>query len=236
MTIRAGVSFLVFAKEPAPGAVKTRLSPPLAPVDAASLYAAFLEDVCATVAHASGKSDRRVLLAPDGPGPILTAIAKRYGFETAAQEGEDLGARMRHALAREIAGGTGGAVLVGSDSPTLTAESLRDAATRLCEEPRSLVLGPAADGGYWLIGCAREVPDVFSGVEWSTRQVFAQTLSRARKLKLPVSLLPLFYDVDDAADLAFLDAHLSALPPSDAPRTRAALAALKARLPGIFPS
>lgn len=227
-------SFVVFAKEPVPGAVKTRLSPPLTPEEAAGLYRGFVRDVCAAVARASAPGDRRVLAAPGGAGAFLAAVAAEHGFETAAQAGPDLGARMRAALSGELATGARSVVLVGSDSPTLPVELLQEAARRLEATPAgaaAAVIGPSGDGGYWLVGCAGAVPDLFDGIAWSTRDVLAETIARAARAQVDLGLLPFWYDVDDIADLRLLDAHLRWLAATGreaAPATREALAACTA--------
>lgn len=213
----------MFAKEPVAGAVKTRLTPPLKAEDAAALYESFVDDVCATVAHAGGKNDRRVLAAPGGAGPKLAAIAKRHVFETAAQEGPDLGARMKHALAAELARGAQSVVLVGSDSPTLPAKEVASAAKLALAN--DAVIGPAGDGGYWLIACSKKAPDLFEGIPWSTRDVLSATLTRATATKTKLALLPFWYDVDTIEDLRLLAAHAAFL--DAAPRTREALARLR---------
>jgi rSAM/selenodomain-associated transferase 1 len=211
-------SFVVFAKEPVAGQVKTRLTPPFPAEVAAQLYEAFVDDVCATVEGASAKNDRRVLAAP-APGPKLAAIAKRHVFETAVQEGPDLGARMAHALGAELARGARSVVLVGSDSPTLPAKELANAAKLAASY--DAVIGPAGDGGYWLIACSKRVPDLFDGIPWSTRDVLAATLARAKARKVRLALLPFWYDVDTAEDVRLLAAHAAHI--DAAPQTRQAL-------------
>jgi rSAM/selenodomain-associated transferase 1 len=226
-------SFIVFAKEPVPGEVKTRLTPPLAPEQAATLYTAFVEDTVATVARAADPGDRKVISAPNGPGPILTAIAGRHGFLTGDQQGDDLGARMRNAIAGEMSLGASAVVIVGSDSPTMPLDSLTRARELL--RRKGAVLGPAGDGGYWLIGAAGGIPDLFEGIRWSTRDVLLATLERARAHAIELGLLPFWYDVDDVQDLRLLAAHLEWLPDGTiAPRTRAAVAALKASHGAFF--
>ena len=228
-------AWIVFAKEPESGRVKTRLSPAVAPEDAARLYTAFVEDVCAKVGAAAASGDRRVLAAPGGAGPVLERIAREQGFETAAQEGPDLGARMAHALGGELARGARAVLLLGSDSPTLPVAALAEARARLAEPGAArAVLGPAGDGGYWLVGAAGGVPDLFDGIPWSTRDVLAATLERARVRGVELSLLGFWHDVDDVADLRLLAAWIDFAGAAAAPRTGAALAALRSRNPAIF--
>lgn len=226
-------SLIVFAKEPLSGAVKTRLTPPLPPDEAAILYTAFVRDTCATIAAAAEPGDRRVLAAAGEIGPVLRRIAEEHGFETASQEGADLGARMAHALGVELARGAGTVVLVGSDSPTLPLAEVRAARRQLAASSPLAVLGPARDGGYWLVGASGRVPDIFAKIPWSTPDVLPATIERARERGVELALLEAWYDVDDAADLRFLEAELER---SDdlAPRTRAAIADLRSRDSGFF--
>ena len=225
-------SFVVFAKEPVAGRVKTRLSPAVPAADAVRLYTAFVEDVCATMAGVALGGDRRVLAAPGGAGPVLERIAKVHGFEMAEQIGDDLGARMAHSLGMELSRGSRAVVLVGSDSPTLPAEAVREGVRRLhvtLPGASSAVIGPAGDGGYWLIGAAGSVPDLFAGIPWSTRGVLSATLSRATQSGIDLALLPFWYDVDEIDDLKLLASHLrwaTAQGRTVAPRTAAMLASI----------
>lgn len=232
-------SFIVFAKEPAPGKVKTRLTPPLEPVEAVALYTAFVQDVCGTIAAVAQEGDRKVLAAPGGAGTELASIAREHGFETVEQVGADLGARMAKAIGDELGRNSRAVVLVGSDSPTMPSESVREAVRRLHSTTHGAVIGPAGDGGYWLVGAAGEVPDLFQDVAWSTRDVLSQTLARAKAAGIDLALLPFWYDVDEIADVKLLDAHIawgSGQGRSWAPRTAAVLARLKAARGGIFPA
>jgi glycosyltransferase A (GT-A) superfamily protein (DUF2064 family) len=105
-------------------------------------------------------------------------------------------------------------VAIGSDSPTLPVEFVADAFHRL--EHLDCVLGPATDGGYYLIGLRAEQGGLFDGIEWGTPRVIAQTVARAQKSALSLALLPPWYDVDDAADLELLCGHLAALSAAEA--------------------
>jgi rSAM/selenodomain-associated transferase 1 len=237
-------SFIVFAKEPVPGRVKTRLTPPFTAEEAALLYTAFVEDVAATIASVAVPGDRKVLAAPGGASPVLGRIAAEHGFETAEQVGADLGERMKAAIAGELTRGAEAAILVGSDSPTLPSEAIREGLRRLHVTPRgarspgSAILGPAGDGGYWLVGATGTVPDLFDGIAWSTRDVLATTLDCAAKSHTDLALLPFWYDVDDAAGVRLLDSHIEWFRGhgrTPAPKTAAALKALKAAHGGKLP-
>ena len=198
---------VVMAKVPSPGRVKTRLIPLIGPEGAAALARAMAEDVVATV---TAVGPARLAVDGDLDDPWLRSL----GLPVEAQAPGDLGARLRHAL-RE------GGVAVGTDSPTLPAALLTEARTRLEGSPPVVV--PAFDGGYVAVGAWPDSLGIFSGVPWSASDTFAASVERARSLGILPTVLPFWYDVDTASDLTFLRAHLRALPPSTAPRTRAFL-------------
>ncbi|MCB9760399.1 MAG: TIGR04282 family arsenosugar biosynthesis glycosyltransferase [Alphaproteobacteria bacterium] len=204
---------VVFTKPPAPGRVKTRLIPALGAEGAAALHAAMAADtldLCAAVGL-----EVTVALAGDLDHPWVEGLRAR-GLTVIPQVPGDLGARMAAAL-------TPGPVLaLGTDAPTLPAALLSRAAA-LEEE---VVLGPAFDGGYWLIGWRTPRPALLEGVPWSTEAVLAETVLRARARGIPHRLLPFWYDVDTPDALALLRQQLRFLPASTAAATRAALASL----------
>lgn len=107
--------------------------------------------------------------------------------------------RLHHAISRVLALGYRRVLTIGTDSPTLPPAYLEEAAAQLGEH--DVVLGPAEDGGYYLIGVKAAPIALFEGIAWSTEEVFAQTLQRAEALQLSVHLLPQWYDIDDAATL-----------------------------------
>lgn len=203
----ADVPVVVFTRAPRPGRAKTRLIPALGEALAARLAAAFLEDVLATIAAIPG-------LAPEPwcpPDDVATLEGAR------AQEGADLGARMTHALADALRRAPV-ALLVGSDLPTLPASHLEEAWRALARH--DVVLGPAADGGFYLVGARGAAPALGPGVRWSSRHALADV--RARLTDRSVALVRPWYDVDTEEDLRLLRAHL-ALRPRAAPRTAEAL-------------
>lgn len=209
----------VFAKAPVPGQVKRRLQPPLSPEEAATLHEAFVRDVVAR----ERRPDRAVTVwrAGDVHHP-LWADLRAQGVALAQQDGADLGDRMAHALHTGLHSGEK-VVLIGTDTPSLPAAVTDRAFAALDEVP--VVLGPACDGGYYLVGVRGDVPDLFSGVAWSSARVLAQTLARLDSLGVAWALVDFWYDVDRPADLALLARHVGQLadPP---PATTAALAAL----------
>jgi rSAM/selenodomain-associated transferase 1 len=190
---------VVFAKEPVPGRVKTRLCPPFTPEQAARFYAALLDDVLEASLAACRALGLDAVLALDPPG--ATARVAAPGLRREPQHGADLGARMEHAAAREWARGAGPVLLRGSDSPTLGRATLSVALEALAGS--DLVLCPDRDGGYNLVGLARPAPGLFSH-PMSTASVLEDTLARARGLGLVASVLPAGFDLDTADDLALL--------------------------------
>jgi rSAM/selenodomain-associated transferase 1 len=116
------------------------------------------------------------------------------------QRGRDLGERLSFALEDLLADGYESAAIMNSDSPTLPRKYLKQTFDLLAEPGDRVVVGPAADGGYYLIGLKNPHRRLFDGVKWSTNLVLEQTLERARQIGLDVALLPEWYDVDGASD------------------------------------
>ena len=202
---------IVFAKNPVPNQVKTRLVPTFSPEQAATLYTAFLRDGCETLAQLSGV-DLIVAYAPPEAEPDLRGLIGDNAIYI-PQRGMGLGKRLTSATQWAVEHGYTKILLVGSDSPTLPISYISEAFIQL--DSRDIAIGPSTDGGYYLIGfSARKVettvPFVFENIAWSTASVFRQTVARIRSVKATVGLLPPWYDIDTAEDLAFLYAHISA--------------------------
>ncbi len=209
---------LVFSKPAIPGRVKTRLLPALSARRAAELHGAFLADLCARLAAVPGLVTRLAWAVNDGePLPPSSLPAVR-------QRGADLGERLFAALA-EAAAEHELVAAVGSDHPELAVSCVEEAFAALAAGA-DVALGPAIDGGYYLVALRRRAlsPRLFAGVPWSTDRVLAVTLARCGELGLDVSLLPPAADVDTPEDLARLARALRdpATPPC--PRTAALLA------------
>lgn len=186
---------------------------------AASLARSFLRDTL-VLAAASGADLIVVAYAPPSARPYFAAAAD--GARLVPQPSGDLGARLRRALGAGLARGRR-VVLVGSDSPTLPPSILRRAFARLARS--DAVLGPATDGGYYLIGTRSALPDqLFRRMPWGTERVAEETLRRAAVAGLRVAVLPAWYDIDDAVGLRRLLGDASGLRRARA--TRATLAAL----------
>lgn len=190
-SLRDQVTLIVIAKAPVAGRVKTRLCPPCTDAQAASLAAAAIDDTCAAVAATPA---RRRLIALDGePGSWLPA-----DFDVVAQP--DGGLDVRLAAAFEAAEGP--ALLVGMDTPQVTAGILSDAVGALSRGDARSVLGPADDGGWWTIGLRRPDPEVFANIAMSTNRTGALQWNRLIERGLKPHRLPRLRDVDTYRDAA----------------------------------
>jgi len=169
----------VFAKAPVPGAVKTRLIPPLDATAAAMLHRALVEHTLLLAASMRPAIVDRIELwcAPDTAHPFFAQCASRFPLTLRSQHGADLGARMHHALNDALARGDL-PVLIGTDCPSLDSARIDEAFAALAPGPADVVLLPTEDGGYALIGANRLNPLLFEGIAWSTANVFAQTVDR----------------------------------------------------------
>jgi len=188
----------VFARAPIPGQTKTRLIPALGAEGAAALHARLIHRTL-RVAREAAPGRLELWCSPDAGDDFFSACEDRYGVVLREQPEGDLGARMHTALADARAAGEH-AVLVGTDCPVLSADHLRRAMDWL-ESGVDLVLGPAEDGGYVLIGAGRAEPDLFTHMPWGTERVFAETLARARDAGLAVQCLEPLPDLDRPEDL-----------------------------------
>jgi hypothetical protein len=212
---------VVFAKRAAPGAVKTRMCPPLTPEQAAALYAAMLDDVLATTAAAAAAANAEAWLAVDPPDAVAELAARcPAGFAAFAQRGADLSERMANAVAAASDAGFDRILLRGSDNPSLPRAELARALDAL--EGADLAVGPDRDGGYGWIALRRAVPGLFDHA-MSTATVLADTLARAAAAGLRVRRLSPHFDLDTAADLALLGAARRRGETDECPRTIAVL-------------
>ncbi|MFF7389475.1 DUF2064 domain-containing protein [Streptomyces scabiei] len=177
-------TLLVIAKEPRPGRVKTRLTPPFTPKEAAALAEAALMDTLRAVAAAP--ADRRVLVLAGEPGPWLPP-----GFDVVPQQDGGLDER----LAAAFAGCEGPALLIGMDTPQVTPDLLT---VELAGH--DAYFGPAEDGGFWALGLAEPNPALLRGVPMSSPHTGAVQRARLVSAGLRVHDLPVLRDVDTAAD------------------------------------
>lgn len=211
---------VVFVKAPAPGRVKTRLCPPFTPEQAAALYRAFAADSLSAAESVVG-AGAVVAYEPheDWPDPSWLRTPPPEWFP---QEGADLGARLAAATGKAFVDGADRVVVIGSDAPHIPPQLIEEAFGRLATAP--LVLGPARDGGYYLVGLREPAPSLFDDIPWSGPDVLKATLARAAELHWTAHLLDALEDVDDAGSLARLLAAVRGT--ALAPRTQTALAQL----------
>ena len=229
----------VMTKAPQAGDSKTRLSPPLTPAEAAELSACFLRDTCNNITRIclDGSADGIAVYTPLGAEDLFDGLLPG-SFGLLGQRGRSFGDRLFHAAKDLLSLGYDSLCLIDSDSPTLPAEFLRAAVSALARAGDRVVLGPARDGGYYLIGVKQAHPNLFADIDWSTSRVLRQTIARAKESRLPVTVLPSWFDVDDAETLRqlckqlFLENNKPAIPsaaiPYLAPHTRNYLARLLA--------
>ncbi|MGR4880465.1 DUF2064 domain-containing protein [Streptomyces sp. LARHCF249] len=182
-------TLLVIAKEPVPGRVKTRLTPPFTPDEAARLAEAALADTLEAVAAAP--AERRVLVLDGRPGPWLPP-----GFEVVPQCAGGLDER----LAAAFAACAGPTLLIGMDTPQVTPDLLAPALGPNAWQEHGAWFGPAIDGGFWALGLAAPDPALLRGVPMSAPETGAVQLARLDAAGLRVGRLPLLRDVDTAED------------------------------------
>ena len=205
---------VIVAKEPVPDLVKTRLCTHLSASRAAELYTLFVQDMvdemCRLTEFAGDPSSCvsvAIAYTPEDAGPAFEAILPA-SIPLFRQRGADLGERLLHIFEELCGNGYDQVHVINSDSPDMPCSLIRES-TKLLEAPRTdLVLGPCADGGYYLIGLKKPVPELFREIPWSTDRVLEMTLERARALGLAYALLDPWYDIDTYADLVrFLDCN-----------------------------
>jgi rSAM/selenodomain-associated transferase 1 len=217
------VAVAAMVKVPVAGEVKTRLCPPLRPEEAARLAWAFLGDRVEQLVGLPA-CDSLVAYTPPEGEPELRA--RLPGMRLVPQVGADLGMRMARLLADLLAEGRTGAVAVGTDTPSLPTAYLAEACRALERGEADVVLGPAEDGGYYLIGLAAPAPGLFADMSWGSASVYRTTLARAQAEGRRVAVLPTWFDVDRPGDLARLGRVAADRRAYRPPRTLALLAEL----------
>lgn len=198
----------IFVKQPVAGQVKTRLAEHIGAEQAAALYAAFIADVTDRFRSCGA---RRVLgYAPDtASAAAYFRSVSRGDYELWPQPSGPLGERMAAYFEWAFGSAAERVVLLGSDSPTLPRQIVEQAFGMLDE--RDYVLGPATDGGYYLIGLRVRPRPIFDGIVWSSGTVLEQTLTRIAASGGRLGVLPPWYDVDTPDDLDLLRGHVRAL-------------------------
>lgn len=203
------VALAIVCKTPAAGKSKTRLSPPLRPEECAAISACFIRDLSSTIEEvaAAGDATGYAVYTPLGSERNLRALLPDAFNLTPQCEG-GFGERLLQGTKDLLGAGHDGAILINSDSPTLPASILR-AAVDAVMQGDNVVLSPAFDGGYTLIGLSKLHRRLFEDIPWSTSSVYQLTLERARDIGVPVRNLPGWYDVDDEASLKMLEDELA---------------------------
>jgi rSAM/selenodomain-associated transferase 1 len=198
----------LFVKHPVPGSVKTRLAAEIGAERGARVYEAFIELL---TGRFRGIAERRVLCYAPPTAEARDHFAGIAGdeFELWPQPQADLGSRMERFFIDHLRRPEDRVVIIGSDSPTLPRGLVEEAFDRLREA--DCVIGPATDGGYYLIGERGFSRPVFAGVAWSTPRVLDQTIALVRQAGAVLALLPPWYDVDTPEDWRMLIGHLRAL-------------------------
>jgi rSAM/selenodomain-associated transferase 1 len=196
----------LFAKWPSPGSVKTRLAAATSPFWAAQFAHACLVDTLDRLARVEA---RRILGFTPTESHADFASLVQDRFELCAQSAGTLGQRMETFFASCLQQDVDRVVLVGADSPTLPLDLIATAFDQLNQA--DVVLGPATDGGYYLIGCRRRLPSIFADIPWSSSRVLQDTVALVQKAKLRLGLLPPWYDVDTREDCQMLRGHLAAM-------------------------
>lgn len=185
---------IVLLKAPRPGLAKTRLAAALDDHAAAAIYRVLIDR---TLAALDAFPQVELRFTPDGAEPEIQPYL-RNGWKMRPQGDGDLGVRLRRASDAAFAEGATRVVLIGTDCPALTGADVRDAFDALTE--LDVVLGPAEDGGYWLLGLRRPAPELFRDIPWSTPEALAATEAHARAAGLSVGLLRRLADVDSLED------------------------------------
>jgi hypothetical protein len=204
---------LVFTRYPTPGQTKTRLIPTLGAQGAAQLQRQLSEHTLAQVRQLQNLQP--VTIEVRFAGGTIEQMRAWLGSDLLynPQNNGDLGARLIQAFEEAFDAGIERVVTIGIDCPAIDAALLSTAFDRL--QDSDLVLGPAVDGGYYLIGLRRPVPELFTGIDWGTGEVLQQTVAIAHSLSLSIDYLPQLRDIDRPEDLPSLppDFQLSPLPP-----------------------
>src|SRR5712692_5746330 len=202
--MRSRPTIIVFTREPVPGSSKTRLAARIGARNAAALADAFTHDALAKVRELG----LPLVIAASATGALqdnhyFRSLARRFDAALIDQERGNLGVRMARVLSPYA---LGGALLVGTDTPSLPSSVLRRAATLI--RHNHVVLGPSLDGGYYLVGIRGAVPDMFSGIRWGGSRVLQQSIARLLRVGIRPALAPAWYDVDRWSDLILLAEHL----------------------------
>ena len=191
-------ALILFTKAPIPGQVKTRLTPVLSPRQAAALQARLTFNLIDALAN-EVPAPIHLYCYPDTQHPFFRALAKRFPLTLHPQRGAALGEKMHHAFEEILGLGYQQALLAGCDSPSLTVADFQRGILAL-NQGKNIVLAPAEDGGYVLIGLRRPCRQLFTAMPWGTGAVLSETRRRIHQLHLDCFELPLQWDLDRPED------------------------------------
>jgi hypothetical protein len=191
---------IIFTRYPEPGKTKTRLIPALGPEGAADLHRKMVDSTLTWARQLKNNSAVSLEFCYEGGDERRVRQWLGSDIPCCRQVNGDLGARMARAFTEAFSAGMGRVIIVGTDCPGLTGGLVRTACEALMDN--DVVLGPAKDGGYYLIGLRKPMPQLFGGIPWGTGEVLPKTLGIAADLKLQVFLLESLDDVDRPEDLA----------------------------------
>jgi uncharacterized protein len=206
-------ALVLMAKAPREGEVKTRLIGALGPAEVTELYLSFLRDTFALMEEVQAERESLALAlcyTPEGEEEAFEEV-EREGSLMLAQRGEDLGERLAHCFTDFFELGFDSVAVIGADTPTLPADYLFEAFEKLAagSGENDVVIGPAEDDGYYLVGMRKLHRKIFEGIPWSTGGVLAATQERVREANLNLISLPVWYDVDTPVELVRLREELN---------------------------
>ena len=192
------VTFIIFGRYPQPGRVKTRLAASIGNEAAADFYRLCAEHTFRQLSPFQNSSVHFYCSDPDDLPKVNEWIAP-YLFSIAAQTGASLGERMMNAFDSSFQQGSKKVIIIGTDAPDISSEILQSSIDAL--DTFDIVIGPALDGGYYLLGMKQLHGDLFKDIPWSTEDVFQKTIEKAHSHNLSVQLLPPLSDIDTIEDL-----------------------------------
>ncbi|MBI2470333.1 MAG: TIGR04282 family arsenosugar biosynthesis glycosyltransferase [Planctomycetes bacterium] len=209
-------ALIIFLKYPEPGKVKTRLAKALGDEKACSIYKLLAERVIKSVFSKNPLTyDVHIFFTPDDKNNEITAWLKSIldnnqaiGAKYSPQKGSDLGERMSNAFEQIFCGkGCKRGIIIGTDCPEIDATLIENAFDLL--KGKDIIIGPCKDGGYYLLGMSKHVHDLFVDIDWSTDQVFSQTMEKVQKNNLSCGILKTLTDIDTIEDLQHYSLHLN---------------------------
>lgn len=190
---------MIVAKEPVPGRVKTRLSPPLSPEEAAGIYEHFLCDTLGEMTAIPGV-DSAIAYTPTGAEKTFLSLVEKR-FLLFPQQGKDLGERLLNIFKEKLFEGYEAVSIISSDTPDLPKEKVQESFCLLRSNQAEVVFGPCEDGGYYLVGMKRVFPELFVHIPWSTEKVLSISMEKAKRMNLNVGLLAPWKDIDTYEEL-----------------------------------